>query len=203
MLYPTFIQVILAIQLTSSCVSGSVLHHRRDVIESQSRGTTSVTAFQHRTTPMIIASDLASSVHIIPQTINKIASTNAAANKQSTTSNVPSISHTITSTSIAGSATADPSGMSSWNISTTFADLSLLGTQTAVPDPNGLPFTPIITPGIAVAGVLLLLAGIPYAMIGVRYKKYSPWYYCTFYHLRLICLSLDYRYFSPQRSYVV
>lgn len=35
---------------------------------------------------------------------------------------------------------------------------------------GGLPIHPIITPGIAVAGVLLLLAGIPYCLIGIKVK---------------------------------
>ncbi|PWW78111.1 hypothetical protein C7212DRAFT_278242 [Tuber magnatum] len=35
---------------------------------------------------------------------------------------------------------------------------------------GGLPINPIVTPGIAVAGVLLLLAGIPYCLIGIKIR---------------------------------
>lgn len=35
----------------------------------------------------------------------------------------------------------------------------------------GLPIMPSVTPGIAVAGVLLMLAGLPYCLIGIKNKK--------------------------------
>ncbi|CUS11397.1 unnamed protein product [Tuber aestivum] len=35
---------------------------------------------------------------------------------------------------------------------------------------GGLPINPMVTPGIAVAGVLLLLAGVPYCLIGIKIK---------------------------------
>ncbi|KAF3930051.1 hypothetical protein ABW19_dt0203218 [Dactylella cylindrospora] len=42
---------------------------------------------------------------------------------------------------------------------------------TVAPDPNGLPYTPPLTPAFAFAGFLLLVAGIPYTLAGVRHKQ--------------------------------
>ena len=38
----------------------------------------------------------------------------------------------------------------------------------------GLPIMPSITPGIAVTGVLLMLAGLPYCLVGIKQKKLAP-----------------------------
>ena len=35
----------------------------------------------------------------------------------------------------------------------------------------GLPIMPEVTPGIAVAGVLLMLAGLPFCLIGIKKTK--------------------------------
>ncbi|KAK6496164.1 hypothetical protein TWF481_002188 [Arthrobotrys musiformis] len=40
-----------------------------------------------------------------------------------------------------------------------------------VPDKNGLPYTPPLTPAFAFAGILLLVAGVPYTLAGVRHKQ--------------------------------
>ncbi|KAK6330715.1 hypothetical protein TWF718_002916 [Orbilia javanica] len=40
-----------------------------------------------------------------------------------------------------------------------------------VPDKNGLPYTPPLTPAFAFAGILLLVAGLPYTLAGVRHKQ--------------------------------
>jgi len=40
----------------------------------------------------------------------------------------------------------------------------------------GLPIMPAVTPGIAVAGVLLMLAGLPLCLIGIKKTK---WVYFT------------------------
>ncbi|EPS38375.1 hypothetical protein H072_7889 [Dactylellina haptotyla CBS 200.50] len=39
------------------------------------------------------------------------------------------------------------------------------------PDKNGLPYTPPLTPAFAFAGFLLLVAGLPYTLAGVRHKQ--------------------------------
>ncbi|KAF3185792.1 hypothetical protein TWF788_003841 [Orbilia oligospora] len=40
-----------------------------------------------------------------------------------------------------------------------------------VPDKNGLPYTPPLTPAFAFAGFLLLVCGLPYTLAGVRHKQ--------------------------------
>ncbi|RVD90306.1 uncharacterized protein DFL_001280 [Arthrobotrys flagrans] len=40
-----------------------------------------------------------------------------------------------------------------------------------VPDKNGLPYTPPLTPAFAFAGLLLLVCGLPYTLAGVRHKQ--------------------------------
>lgn len=35
---------------------------------------------------------------------------------------------------------------------------------------GGIPIKPKVTPGIAVAGVILMLAGVPYCLIGIKVK---------------------------------
>ncbi|KAF3901784.1 hypothetical protein AA313_de0204537 [Arthrobotrys entomopaga] len=42
---------------------------------------------------------------------------------------------------------------------------------TQVPDKNGLPYTPPLTAAFAFAGFLLLVAGVPYTLAGVRHKQ--------------------------------
>lgn len=37
---------------------------------------------------------------------------------------------------------------------------------------GGLPIKPKVTPGMAVAGVALLLTGVPYCLIGIKIKLY-------------------------------
>jgi len=57
-----------------------------------------------------------------------------------------------------------------------FVVVGIIVTNLLISDPadqiyqGGLPINPIITPGIAVAGVFLLLAGIPYCLIGIKIK---------------------------------
>lgn len=35
---------------------------------------------------------------------------------------------------------------------------------------GGLPIKPKVNPGLAVAGVILMLAGVPYCLIGIKLK---------------------------------
>jgi len=59
------------------------------------------------------------------------------------------------------------------------ADLFYLQDPNTIPVYSGvgLPIMPEVTPGIAVAGVLLMLAGLPLCLIGIKKTK---WVYFRF-----------------------
>ncbi|KAI9892335.1 MAG: hypothetical protein M1814_001536 [Vezdaea aestivalis] len=85
------------------------------------------------------------------------------------------------STSTSSSESKTVSSIPTNNATSTAADTALNGAQptsssaplnnaTATPDRNALPYQPQVTPALAVAGVILLITGAIYTLIGIKNK---------------------------------
>ncbi|KAK6542473.1 hypothetical protein TWF694_006426 [Orbilia ellipsospora] len=87
--------------------------------------------------------------------------TSAPATKPETGVNIDGMTGAVTSK--AGPTHTDPAP--------TISGDSKSAVPTQAPDKNGLPYTPPLTAAFAFAGFLLLVAGVPYTLAGVRHKQ--------------------------------
>ncbi|KAK6502566.1 hypothetical protein TWF506_003146 [Arthrobotrys conoides] len=62
-------------------------------------------------------------------------------------------------------------GSTQTDVSPTVSGANSPAETSDVPDKNGLPYTPPLTPAFAFAGFLLLVCGLPYTLAGVRHKQ--------------------------------
>ncbi|KAL7276873.1 hypothetical protein RUND412_000113 [Rhizina undulata] len=100
-----------------------------------------------------------------PTTDGNVASTSGLARSQATGSGA-------TPTSTSSKKASQSSGTSADTPAPTMSGglASSNSTSTQIFYQGGLPISPKVTPGIAVAGVLLMLAGIPFCLIGIKIK---------------------------------
>lgn len=75
-------------------------------------------------------------------------------------------------------------------------------TPTATATPNLLPLPPAITPGFAVGGVILMLSGVVYTLIGIKNKWYVSKLICFNFHHARTLLSF-YSYCFVQVAYLL